>query len=104
MVLGLLLVATLLDACSSESSGSGSALSAKNASASGSLSPSPSSSHEAIPGRVTGRVGLHDAVWGDLVVITSVTYNVGFESNCGKPHLRVVVSSGRTKLSRDWKW
>lgn len=69
-----------------------------------SRTPAPSPSHASIPGTVTGRIPLHDSVWGDLVVITSVTHNVGFESSCGQPHVRIVDSAGRTRLSRDWSW
>ena len=68
-------------------------------------SPAASPSSPSIPGKVTGRVLLHDPVWGNLVVTTSVTYNTDeFESNCGQPHLRVFDSAGQTRLRRDWVW
>lgn len=64
----------------------------------------PSPSATPAPGKITGRVRLHDTVWGDLVAVTSVVYNVGFESDCGQPHLRVLDSAGHVRLTRDWDW
>lgn len=105
MLAGLALTSIGLAGCSSTSDRASRPSSAVPVPSSvrSSLSAAPSPSAQRVP-KITGRVSLHDPVWGDLAVITSVTYNVGFEDDCGQPHLRVVDSDGRTRLHRDWLW
>jgi hypothetical protein len=56
---------------------------------------------------VTGRIRTHDAVWGELTVVTSEVRDPSdlYEGACAEStHLRVVDAEGRVRLRRDWEW